>query len=135
MDFFEFTVLSYQRDCRFVQYIPETFPATVADPAFAVMLTGIVGHDCVSCQLLQLFGVIKTSNVSHLRYEAADCGQPDSPDAHQLIYIWDLFQFFLYSMKQFLQPRHIYTHVIQQISQFNPGSFRRFLTANAMLCS
>lgn len=36
------------------------------------MLAQIISHNSISCQLLQLFGVVKTSNVTNLRVKATD---------------------------------------------------------------
>ncbi len=94
-------VLSHQRYSGLVQHIPQAFPPPVTDTAFSVMLARIICHDGISRQLLQLFGVVKTSYVPHLCYKAADCYHPNPLDRQQVIYIWDLLQLFFYPPEQF----------------------------------
>ena len=135
MYFLKLSILPHQWYRSFIQHISQPFSASVADPALSIVLSGIICHDCISRQLLQLLRIIKTSNVTYFCNKSADCNQSDSFDFHQFINIWNRLQFFLYSLEQFLHPWHIYIHVIQQILQFNPCRFRCFLTSNAMLCS
>ena len=66
------------------------------------MFSGVIRHDGISCQLLQLFGAVKTSNVTHFRYKAADRHHPDPLDRQQVINMRDLFQLFFYSPEQLL---------------------------------
>ena len=73
------------------------------------------------------------SYVPNFRYKAADRHHSDPLDNQQVVYIWDLFQFFFYISEQSLLSCCIYIHVIQQVLQFHPGGFRRFLASNAML--
>mgnify|MGYP006993477760 CR=1 FL=1 len=73
MDCTELRILSYQRDRCFIQDIAQSLSSTVTDPAFSVVLTGIICNNRISCKLLQLLWVIKTSNVCLLyTSDAAD---------------------------------------------------------------
>ena len=127
-------ILSHQRYRGLIQYISQTFPPTVADPAFPIMFSGIIRHNGISCQLLKLFGIVKTSNVPDFCYKAADRHHSNSLNRQQVIYIWDLFQLFFHVPEQFLLPCCIYIHVSQKVFQFHTGGFRRFRTSYAMLC-
>lgn len=90
MYFLELRILSNQRYRCLIQHISQALSPVVADPTFSVMFTGIIRHDRISRQFLQLFGIIKTSNVPNLCNKTTDCNQSDPFDCHQLINIWDL---------------------------------------------
>ena len=47
----------------FIQYVSQAFPTSVADSAFPFVLSGLIRHNRIACQLLQLFGIIETLNV------------------------------------------------------------------------
>ena len=113
MDCTELRILSYQRDRCFIQDIAQSLSSTVTDPAFSVVLTGIICNNRISCKLLQLLWVIKTSNVTHLCNKSTHGYHPDPLDLQQLIYIWDLFQLVFKLLYQFFQPRCVNIHIPQ----------------------
>ena len=90
MYFPELRILSNQRYRCFIQHISQALPPAVTDPAFSIMLARIVRHDRISRQFLQLFGIVKTSNVPNFCNKTTDCNQTNPFDFHQLINIWDL---------------------------------------------
>lgn len=105
----EETIRLYDRKNRFLSHpyqkeevCIESLPSTVTDPAFSVMLPRIICHNGISCQLLKLFGIVKTSNVPDFCYKAADRHHPDPFDLQQIIYIRDLLQLFFYFLEQLL---------------------------------